>query len=364
MENRPSSSTAAHFPGSFSRVLVAVALLGFGALGCDKKSEQAPAAAAGSATPSPATSAGPAKPPLRIAFSDWPGWSAYEIAIQKGWFKEAGVDTEFEWFEYSPSMDAFSAGKVDAVMMTMGDALVTGAAGARSVAILINDYSNGNDMIIAKPGINSMKDLKGKKIGLEIGLVDHLLLQKGLEKFSMKESDVKLVNVLTHETAQSLASKDVDAVGAWQPSSGQALRAVAGSKAIFTSADVPGLIYDELNVNPKSLAERRADWVKVVKVWNRLQAFVTNPATHEEAIKIMASRAGVPAAEYAQFLPGTRILSPEEALARFEKKDTLDSVYGSAKVADAFNVSNKVYAQPQPIAEYIDGSLSKEALGQ
>jgi ABC-type nitrate/sulfonate/bicarbonate transport system substrate-binding protein len=53
-----------------------------------------------------------------------------------------------------------------------------------------HDRSNGNDMIIAKPGINSMKGLKGKKIGLEIGLVDHLLLQKGLEKFSMKESDV------------------------------------------------------------------------------------------------------------------------------------------------------------------------------
>ena len=78
----------------------------------------------------------------------------------------------------------------------------------------------------------------------------------------------------------------------------------------------------------------------------------------------MAGRAGVPAEEYAQFLPGTRILTPEEALARFEKKDGLDSVYGSAKVADDFNVANKVYKDPQPIAEYIDGSLSKEALGK
>src|SRR4051812_42823812 len=55
------------------------------------------------------------KKPLRIAYSDWPGWVAFEVGIQKGWFKAEGVDVEFSWFDYLPSMDAFSAGKVDAV---------------------------------------------------------------------------------------------------------------------------------------------------------------------------------------------------------------------------------------------------------
>jgi NitT/TauT family transport system substrate-binding protein len=328
---------------------------------CDKK--EAPAATVSSSTPA-ATPPAPAKPPLKIAYSDWPGWTAFEIGIRKGWFKEAGIDTDFEWFEYTPSMEAFSAGKVDAVMMTMGDALVTGAPGARSVAILITDYSNGNDMIVAKPGIDSLRGLKGKKVGLEVGLVEHLLLLKGLEKAGLKETDVKVVNVATHETAQSLASKDVDAIGAWQPNSGQALKAVAGSKAVFTSADTPGLIYDLLNVNPKSLAERRADWVKVVKVWNRIVTFVMDPANKDEAVKIMAARAGVPADEYAKFMPGTKFLSPEEAYARFEKKDGLESLFGSGKVADDFNVANKVYPDHQPLADYIDSSLAKEALGK
>jgi NitT/TauT family transport system substrate-binding protein len=332
-------------------------------LGCDKKEPTAtvstPVASATAVTPPKV-----AKPPLRIAFSDWPGWTAFEIGIRKGWFKEAGVDTDFEWFEYTPSMEAFSAGKVDAVMMTMGDALVTGAPGARSIAILITDFSNGNDMIVAKPGIDGLKGLKGKKVGLEVGLVEHLLLLKGLEKAGLKETDVKVVNVATHETAQSLASKDVDAIGAWQPNSGQALKAVAGSKAVFTSADAPGLIYDLLNVNPKSLAERRGDWVSVVKVWNRIVKFVMDPANKDEAVKMMAARAGVPADEYARFLPGTRFLSPEEALVRFEKKDGLESLYGSGKVADDFNVANKVYPLSHPVAEYIDSSLAKEALGK
>jgi NitT/TauT family transport system substrate-binding protein len=342
----------------------AVVCASFFGAACDKKDDApaAPAAAASAAASVAAPAPKPAKAPLKIAYSDWPGWTAFEIGIQKGWFKEAGVDTEFSWFEYTPSMEAFTAGKVDAVMMTMGDALVTGAPGARSVAILITDYSNGNDMIVAKPGIADLKGLKGKKVGLEVGLVEHLLLLKGLEKAGLKENDVKLVNVATHETAQSLASKDVDAIGAWQPNSGQALKAVAGSKAVFTSKDTPGLIYDLLNVNPKSLAERRADWVKVVKVWNRIVKYVMDPANKDEVVKIMGARAGVPPEEYATFLPGTKFLTPEEALTKFEQKDSLESLYGSGKVADAFNVANKVYATPQPVAEYIDGSLSKEAL--
>jgi NitT/TauT family transport system substrate-binding protein len=319
-----------------------------------------PAPAPVAATPPPA----PAKPPLKVGFSDWPGWTAFEVGIQKGWFKEAGLDVKFDWFEYAPSMEAFAAGKLDAVMMVMGDALVTGAPGARSVAILVTDYSNGNDMIIAKKGIPNLKALKGKKVGLEVGLVEHLMLTKALEKINMKIDDVKLVNVPTHQTAQTLASGGVDAIGSWQPNSGQALKAVPGSKAVFTSSDVPGLIYDAVCVSPQSLSQRRADWVTFIKVWNRIVTFVRDPANKDETVKMMAGRAGVPPEEYVKYLPGTKFLSPEEALARFEKKDTLDSLYGSGKVADAFNVANKVYKDPQNVDSYIDGSLAKEALGK
>src|SRR5260370_40559092 len=97
----------------------------------------------------------PARPvaaaPLTIGYSDWPGWVAWQVAIDKGWLKEAGVDASFEWFDYSASMDAFTAGKIDGVLVTNGDALVTGAGGGKSVMIMLTDYSNGNDMIVAKP---------------------------------------------------------------------------------------------------------------------------------------------------------------------------------------------------------------------
>jgi len=296
--------------------------------------------------------------PLKIGYSDWPGWVAWEIAAQKGWFKEASVDVELEWFEYVPSMEAFAAGKIDAVCMTNGDALVTGATGAPSKAILINDFSNGNDKIVAQPGIESIKDLKGKKVGVEVGFVCHLLLLKALEANGMTEADVELVNVPTSETPKVLASGDVAAIAAWQPNSGQALKAVPGSKAIYTSADVPGLIYDVLAVNPASLSARPEDWKKVIQVWYKAVDYLNDPATQDDAVKIMAARVNLPPEEYKPFLTGTRILSLAEAKKAFEKGDTLSSISYSGEVVDKFNVDNKVYEKPQVVADYLDASLT------
>jgi NitT/TauT family transport system substrate-binding protein len=293
------------------------------------------------------------KKPLRIAYSDWPGWTAFEVGIQKGWFKEAGVDVEFSWFDYLPSMDAFTAGKVDAVCVTNGDGLVTGANGAKSKYILVTDYSNGNDQIIGRPGVKAFTELKGKKVGLELTLVEHLLMLQALKKFGMNASDVNLVNFPTNETPQALASGQVSAIAAWYPISGQARKAVAGSKALFTSADVPGLIYDTVAVNPTSLAQRKADWAKVVKVWYRIVDFVKDPKTQKEAVAIMAAKVGVKPEEYGVNLPGTYILSLPEAKKRYAKGEGLDSIYGSTAIANDFNFKNKVYKQLQKVEEYI-----------
>ncbi len=296
---------------------------------------------------------------LKIAYSDWPGWVAWEIGVQKKWFEEEGVDVKFMWFDYVASMDAYVGGQVDAVCMTNGDALVTGATGKPSVGIIINDYSNGNDMVVAAPGFESLKDLKGKKIGLEIGFVDHLLLLKGLESEGMSESDVELVNTPTNETPQVLKSGAVSSIAAWQPNSGQALKAVAGSKPVFTSADAPGLIYDVLYVSPESLETRREDWAKVVKVWYRIVDFLKDEANFDEALKILAGRVSVKPEEYESFYRGTHILPLEEALERWRKAEGLGSIYGSSKIVDDFNVKNEVYKENLDVDKYLDPGLTE-----
>lgn len=297
--------------------------------------------------------------PLKIGYSDWPGWVAWEVAIDKKWFAEEGVDVQFEWFDYVASMDAFAAGQLDAVGMTNGDALVTGATGAKSVMAIINDYSDGNDMLIGGPGITSVKELKGKKVGVEVGFVGHLLLLNALEKNGLTESDVELVNVPTSETPQVLASGQVDAIVAWQPSSGSALQLVPGSTAIYTSADEPGLIYDVLAVSPSSYANNRSEWEKVAKVWYKTVDYIKDPKTTDDAVAIMASRVGLSADEYKKFINGTNILTLDEAKKHFIKADGFKSIYGSTKISDDFNINNKVYDEPQDVDSYIDPSLTE-----
>jgi NitT/TauT family transport system substrate-binding protein len=294
--------------------------------------------------------------PLKVGYSDWPGWVAWQVAIDKGWFKEAGVEADFIWFDYSASMDAFAAGKIDAVLMTNGDALVTGASGAKSTMVMITDYSNGNDMIVGRPGIRSVQDLKGRKVGVEVGLVEHLLLLNGLKKADMTESDLTLVNAKTNEMPQMLASGDVDAVGAWQPVSGQSIRALPGSRPIYTSADEPGLIYDVLAVNRASVSSRRADWQKVVKVWDRVVAYIDDPRTQADAVRIMAARAGLGPQAYLPLLKGTRLLSLADERKIYVKGAGFDSLQGSSRIADAFNVANGVYKAPQDVDSYLDAS--------
>jgi len=295
--------------------------------------------------------------PLRIAYSDWPGWVAWEIGIQKGFFKDAGVNVEFTWLDYVPSMDSFVAGKVDAVCMTNGDALITGAFGKKGIAILINDYSNGNDMVVARQGIDSVAALKGKKIGVEVGFLAHLLLLKALERAGLAETDVTLVNVPTDKTAEALALGKVDAISAWQPNSGQALELVGGSKAIFTSADLPGIIYDLLYVSPESLAARRDDWEKLVKVWFQIVDFINDPANKKEVLEILSARVQIKPDEYEPFLKGTRILTLAENRECFKDATGFDSVVGSSRIVNDFNVAQDIYKAKEKVEDYLDSSF-------
>jgi NitT/TauT family transport system substrate-binding protein len=295
--------------------------------------------------------------PLKVAYSDWPGFTVIEIAKQKGWFKEAGVDVELVWFDYLPSLDAFSAGKVDGVTAVAADMLVTGANGAKSKFIAMLDYSNGGDMIIGKPGISSLKDLKGKKVGLEVTLVEHLLLLHGLKSVGMKASDVTLVNTATNDTPQTLGSGDVAAIGAWYPVSSQALKAVANSKAIYTSATAPGLIYDVLAVNPTSLAKRKDDWAKYVSVYYKCVDYILDPKTQDDAVAILSAKVGAKPADYKAAIPGTHFLTLAEAKKVLKKGEGLSSIYGSLAISNKFSLDNGVYKESQKAESYVAPSI-------
>ncbi len=280
---------------------------------------------------------------ISIGYSDWPGFVAWQVAIEKGWLKEAGLNVDFKWFDYSSSLNAFSANQLDAVLVTNGDNLITSTGGTKGIMIMATDYSAGNDVIIAKDGINSLADLKGKSIAVEKGLVDHLLLSTALSDAKIPSADIKLVNSVTNELPQVFASPDISAIAVWQPVANQALKAVAGSKIIYSSKDKPGLIYDTLSVNMTHLSAHKEEWKKVIQVWDKTVKFINDPATHEEAVQIMAKRVGVDPAQYEQFVGGTHLLDLAANKTVFTKGTGFESIYGSTYHVNKFNVENGIY---------------------
>jgi NitT/TauT family transport system substrate-binding protein len=290
---------------------------------------------------------------IKIGYSDWPGYTVMEIAKQKGWFKDAGLDVDMIWFDYNASIDAFSAGKIDADMIVASDAIVTGASGAKSKIVCLVDYSEGSDMIIGAPGVNSIKDLKGKKVGVELTLVEHMLLLQALKVNGMSQSDITLVGTSTDKTPQTLASGQVAAIGAWYPISSQALKQVPDSKKLFTSADAKGLIFDVIAVSPTSYGAHKEDWAKITAIYYKCVDYLMDPKTRDDAIKIMAAKVGADPVEYAKNVPGTHFLTVPEAKACLKKSDDLLSIYGSLKVSDQFNLDNAVYKDSQKASSYV-----------
>lgn len=294
---------------------------------------------------------------IKIGYSDWPGWVAWQVAIDKGWFKEAGLNVEFKWFDYSASLSAFAANQLDAVMVTNGDNLVTASGGTQGVMIMATDYSAGNDVIIAKAGINTIHDLKGKSVAVEKGLVDHLLLATALDDAKIKSADVTLINSTTNELPQVFNSPDISAIAVWQPVANQALKSISGSKIIYSSKDKPGLIYDTLTVNMTHLAAHQEEWKKIIQVWDKTVQFIQDPATHDEAVKIMANQVGVDAKQYAQFIGGTHLLNLAANKTVFRKGTGFDSLYGSTYHVNKFNVANAIYKTEQDVDALIVPSL-------
>lgn len=295
--------------------------------------------------------------PITIGYSDWPGWVAWQVAIEKGWFKEAGVNVEFKWFDYSASMNAFAANQLDAISVSNGDNLVIAAGGTRGIMIMATDYSAGNDVIIAKSGIGSVAELKGKQIAVEKGLVDHHLLNAALADAKVAEHEVQLVNAVTNELPQVFASPEVSAIAVWQPVANQALKAVAGSKIIYSSKDKPGLIYDTLTVNMTHLSSHPEQWKKIIQVWDKTVKYIQDPATREDAVAIMAKRVGIPAEQYTAFIAGTHLLDVAANKKVFTPGTGFDSIYGSTYYVNEFNFKNGVYTQKVDVDRLIEPKL-------
>jgi NitT/TauT family transport system substrate-binding protein len=252
---------------------------------------------------------------ITLGFSAWPGWFPWAVADEQGLFEQNGVDVEVKWFDsYTDSINALSSGAIDANSQTLNDTLSAASGGAQLRVVLVNDNSTGNDKIIAREGINSVADLRGKKVAVEEGTVDHYLLLLALDEANLTQEDIQLMPMLTDAAATAFVNGEVDAVGVFAPFTTTALER-PGSRAVATSAEFPGAIPDHLVTSAEMVSDRPDDLQKLVNTWFDTVSWIRD--NRDAAIRIMAERGGVSAEEYETYDAGTTIFTRQQNLDAF-----------------------------------------------
>lgn len=294
---------------------------------------------------------------VRLGFSAWPGWFPWQIAQEQSIFKANNVPVDLKWFDgYLESINTLTAGQIDANSQTLGDTVNSVSGGADQVIVLVNDNSTGNDKVIVREGINSVADLKGKKVAAEEGTVDHFLLLLGLRKAGLTRKDIQFVPLETGQAAAAFVGGQVDAVAVFAPFTTQALKR-SGSKELFSSKDFPGAISDHLVVSRKFLEENPEQVQALVNSWfATLEYMEKNP---EQAYEIMAKRAGVPLSEYKEYADGTDIFTIEENLKAFQPGNDLNSLQFAAKEMSQFLIETGLAKSQPDISKLFDDRFVK-----
>ncbi len=254
----------------------------------------------------------------KVAWSHYIGWEPWEYARHTGildkWAKKYGIEIELsEPMDYIESINLYTSGEFDACVMTNMDALtIPAVGGVDSTALIVGDFSNGNDGIVMKNGA-SVADLKGREIKLVELSVSHYLLARALEMNGMSEQDVQLVNT-SDSDIPSLFSEDPNAaVVTWNPLLMQ-VRNMKGATMVFDSSKIPGEIIDLMVVKtdaPDTLKKALTGaWYEVLGV------MFGKDAAAKEAIAYMAEFTGATVPEFHAQLKTTKMfVMPQDAAA-------------------------------------------------
>ncbi|MDF3936523.1 putative urea ABC transporter substrate-binding protein [Pseudomonas citronellolis] len=262
------------------------------------------------------------KSSFNVCWTIYAGWMPWEYAASHGivdkWAKKYGIQIKVTQLnDYIESINQYTAGTFDGCTMTNMDALtIPAAGGVDSTALVVSDFSNGNDGIVVKGTGKTVADLKGMDINLVELSVSHYLLARALESAGLSEKQVKTVNTSDADIAAAFNTDEVQAVTTWNPMLAEA-RAKPGTTEVFDSSKVPGEIMDMMVVNSQTLKDNPALGKALTGAWFETVALMTaQNAEGKAALEHMAKASGTDLAGYQAQLATTRLFAtPTEALA-------------------------------------------------
>lgn len=291
--------------------------------------------------------------PLRIGTNPWMGYGPLYLAREMGYFNKTSIKL-VEYASATESMRSFRNGTIDAAALTLDETLQLLATNSDLKVILVMDISHGGDVILARPEIKGVKDLKNRRVGFESTALGAYMLTRALQTAGMKPSDVKTVSLELAEHESAFRAGRVDAIVTFEPVKTRLL--AAGARQIFDSSQIPGEVVDVLVVR-SDFAEKKPEKVqKVLEGWFKALEYMRKNQRY--AAEIMAVREGISVKEFLTSLKGLRY--PELKENRLMLTGESPALLPSAqRIADVM-LENRLITVAPDIRPIFEGSYLKD----
>ncbi len=192
-------------------------------------------------------------------------------AIDNGYFAEEGLEIELVQFTSGATeLAAMASGQINLGYLGVG-AHVFAPQGQCAILALDSTDMSGEILVHAGSGIESMKDLKGKNVGISAGTTSELVLSMALKLNGMEKSDVNMINMDAAGKVTAFMSNQIDAISIEAPYTDQ-IRADLGADQVVTlsgSKDfLPDAVFTNSWVTTNSYLEKNhGTVVKFLKAW-------------------------------------------------------------------------------------------------
>lgn len=260
------------------------------------------------------------KPTIRIAYQTFP--SGDLIVKNKRWLEDALPDYNIKWTKFDSGADvntAFIAKQVD--FGALGSSPVARGLSAPlnipyKVAFIL-DVAGDNEALVARngTGIETVADLKGKRVATPFASTAHYSLLAALDQAGLSAADVQLVDLQPQAILAAWERGDIAAAYSWLPTLDQLEET---GKVLITSRELAEKGKPTLDLAAVSDSFAK-DNPKVVDVWRQQQAraLTVIASDPDEAAKAVAAEVGLSPDDVAGqlkkavFLTPAQVASPE-----------------------------------------------------
>jgi len=233
--------------------------------------------------------------PLRIGSNTWTGYEPLYLSQRLGYYEKSQVKL-IEMSSASEVIHALRNGNLEGAALTLDETLTLLDDGFELSLILVMDYSNGADALLAKPEIQSINNLKGKRVAVEYTAVGAILLDASLDSVNLAAEDIEIVSCPIDQHVECYS--EVDAVVTFDPAKTKILN--AGAHTLFDSRQIPGRIIDVLVVRNEILNTHARTLEVLISGYFQARKYMRSES--ETAAQLMAVRMELtPAEVFASF---------------------------------------------------------------